>query len=302
MSDATGFVQFLLAVAEIAKGAPAPSTLPVWKRELLNARDPPRVTYENIVPNYPKETIVQIVCVSLFFGPAEMAALKTFLPHHLKNKCTEFEVLTAFLWRCRAIALQPDQDREVKLVFFANGRPKFDPPLPKGYYGNVLAVPVAQTTARELMENPLGYAAELVMKAKSVVSEEYVRSTADMNVSRGRRRSITLEPRSMFLVSDLTRVGFAEVDFGWGNPVYYGVPIGDDKNEIHATSCNYSRTKNKQGEEGVLVPICLPKLAMKSFVQLMKKFIMMNIVWDDGDHNDEGDHVVIKFRKFRSLL
>ena len=45
MIDGTGLVQFLNAMAEMARGACAPSTPPVWQRELLNVRNPPKVTF-----------------------------------------------------------------------------------------------------------------------------------------------------------------------------------------------------------------------------------------------------------------
>lgn len=47
MADSLGLVQFLNAVAEIAKGADKPSLLPVWKREIFTARNPPQVTYQH---------------------------------------------------------------------------------------------------------------------------------------------------------------------------------------------------------------------------------------------------------------
>ena len=39
MADAPGLSQFLGAVAELARGAPTSSVLPVWKRELLEGRN-----------------------------------------------------------------------------------------------------------------------------------------------------------------------------------------------------------------------------------------------------------------------
>jgi hypothetical protein len=42
MADAQGLVQFLSAVAELARGAAAPTVRPVWGRALLTARAPPR--------------------------------------------------------------------------------------------------------------------------------------------------------------------------------------------------------------------------------------------------------------------
>ncbi|KAK9994171.1 hypothetical protein SO802_023874 [Lithocarpus litseifolius] len=40
------FNHVMNAMGEMAQGATAPSILPVWQRELLNARDPPRVLKE----------------------------------------------------------------------------------------------------------------------------------------------------------------------------------------------------------------------------------------------------------------
>ena len=187
MSDVASFVQFMMAVGEMAHGAHTPSILPVWQRHLLNARDPPRVTcvhreYDEIADT--KGTIIPLddmAYCSFFFGPTEISALRRFVPRHL-SRCSTFELLTACLWRCRTIAIQPDMDEKVRIICIVNARPKFDPPLPTGYYGNAFAFPVAVTTAGKLCENPLGYALELVKKAKNDVTEEYMRSLADLMV------------------------------------------------------------------------------------------------------------------------
>ncbi|XP_061356734.1 benzyl alcohol O-benzoyltransferase-like isoform X2 [Gastrolobium bilobum] len=78
MSDAAGLVQFMTALGEIARGMHKPSILPVWCREILNARDPPRVTcthreYEQIPDT--KGTIIPLDDMahrSFFFGPTEI--------------------------------------------------------------------------------------------------------------------------------------------------------------------------------------------------------------------------------------
>ena len=68
------------------------------------------------------------------------------------------------------------------MLCIVNAHPKLDPPLPTGYYGNAFAFPVVVTTAGKLCENLLGYALELVKKAKNDVTEEYMRSLADLMV------------------------------------------------------------------------------------------------------------------------
>ena len=262
MSDALGLVQFMVAVGEMARGATSPSVHPVWQRELLSARDPPRVTcthheYDEVPDT--KGTIVALddmVRHSFFFGPSQVSAFRKFVPHHLQ-KCSTFEVLTACLWRCRTIALQPDPEEEVRILCIVNARGKFQPPLPSAYYGNAFAFPVALTTAGKLTQNPLGYALELVMKAKADVNEEYMRSLADLMVTRGRPRFTVVRS---YLVSDVTRAGFGDVDFGWGKAAYGGPAKGG------VVASFYIPFTNKEGESGIVVPICLPAPAMDRFM------------------------------------
>ncbi|KAI4348103.1 hypothetical protein L6164_008864 [Bauhinia variegata] len=162
MSDATGIVQFMNAISEIARGANEPSIKPLWCRELLSARDPPRITcthheYEQvhdtngtIIPQNDMEER------SFFFGPKEISAIRRFIPSHL-GRFTSFEIITACVWRCRTIALQLDPNDDVCMMVIVNGRAKFNPPIPVGYYGNGFVYPAAVTTVKQLCENPFGF-------------------------------------------------------------------------------------------------------------------------------------------------
>ncbi|KAH7856469.1 hypothetical protein Vadar_001728 [Vaccinium darrowii] len=267
--DVAGIVQFMKAVGEIARGADSISVQPVWQRELLSARDPPNVTcthheYDDLVLDT-KGTIIpplqddhDMAHRSFFFGHKQVSALRKFVnPPHLQHKCSTFDVLTACLWRCRTIALQPNPEDEVRIMCIVNARGKFNPPLPVGYYGNAIAYPVAITTAGELCRNPLGYAVELVRKAKSDVTEEYMRSVADLMVIKGRPHFTVART---FLVSDLTRAGLRDVDFGWGKAVYAG------PTHRGVGSTFYIPFTNKEGESGIVVPLKLPGPAMDRFM------------------------------------
>ncbi|RDY12760.1 Benzyl alcohol O-benzoyltransferase, partial [Mucuna pruriens] len=269
IADAGGISQFMNAWAEIARGATKPSILPVWRRELLMARDPPRITcnhreYEN-VPDTEKETITwnedDMVLRSFFFGPTEIAAIRRLVPHHLRQ-CSTFDVITACFWQCRTRALQMDAEEDVRLMCIVNARARCNPRLPVGYYGNALAFPAVVTTAGKLCENPFGYAVELINKVKGEVTEDYMHSVSDLMVIKGR---CSFTPIRSCIISDLTRVRFREVNFGWGHAVYGGVAQGGAGSFRAATY--HVPYKNAKGEEGIILPIWLPIEAMNRFVK-----------------------------------
>ncbi|XP_031482357.1 benzyl alcohol O-benzoyltransferase [Nymphaea colorata] len=275
MSDASGLMQFLTAVCEMAKGAAAPSVLPVWERHLLNARNPPAVTrvhreYEDVPDT--KNTLMPLDDMahkSFFFGAREVQALRRQLPPHLRDAATSFEIITGCLWRCRTIALQPDPEEVFRLLCIFNARSKYQPQLPQGYYGNAFSLPAAVSTAAKLSINPLGYAVELVRKAKADVTDEYMRSVADLMVLKGRPHFTVVRA---FVVSDIRKAGFSELDLGWGMPVYGGAAKGG-VGAIPGVASFFMKFKNKHGEEGAVIPVCLPSPAMVIFEQEVKKML-----------------------------
>lgn len=95
-----GQIQFLKAITEIAKGASVPSIAPVWCREQLNARVPPRITYthleyEEVPPQLddPKKTTTEDIKMShhaFFFGANDIKAVRQMFPQD--QHITTFEV------------------------------------------------------------------------------------------------------------------------------------------------------------------------------------------------------------------
>ncbi|XP_015897299.3 alcohol acyl transferase 1 allele RGa-like [Ziziphus jujuba] len=270
MVDAFGVAQFMNAVGKMARGEQWPSVLPVWHRELLNARNPPRVTH--IHHEYQREIndakldidLTNLSHVSFLFGPDQIKAIRKQLPPHLANSCSRFELITACIWKCRTLALNLDPEEVVQITCAFNGRGKgFALNLPVGYYGNAVDFLTAISKAGVLCKNPLGYALELLKKSRSDMNEEHIRSVTDFIVTKQPRG---YKLKGNFIVSDLSKVGFPEVDFGWGCAEFAGHPGS------FPVVAHYMHHSCDNGD-GFIVPMCLPLLNMERFKQEVKKMI-----------------------------
>ncbi|KQJ83475.1 benzyl alcohol O-benzoyltransferase [Brachypodium distachyon] len=266
--DAPGGAQILQALCELAGGKEAPSVRPVWARELLDARDPPRPIYDHpeFEPAYepaaakndklrPGDTLVHR---AFLFGPDEIASLRQQLPPQMRPRCSRFLLLSAFAWRCRTVALEYEPGDEARFMFAVNARGKLHGrPLPEGFYGNALTYGLARTTARELCSGPLGRAVELITAAVALAAaDDYAQSSADALVLRGRPRFATARA---YLVSDLTKSKLHEADLGWGMPVYGG-PATTTLSTFHIPTAGGAIT----------IPMSLPPRAMERFTACVR--------------------------------
>jgi len=265
ISDALGSVQFMNGLAEIAKGATRPSVLPVWERENLRPRANPAVKFPLHEYDQIEEKDGQMMAAnelihySFFFGHKEIESLKRHVVG--QSKCSTFEALSACLWRLRTKAIQLPAEQEVRFIFPVDARTKFIPPLPEGFYGNAISFSCAKTTAGELANKPLSFAVKLINEAKTAVNDEYMRSVIDLMELKGRLQCTVV---GSFFVSDLTKIGFRDVDFGWGRPAYGG-PAKGGVGVLPGMANYFISHRNTSGVEDIVLSICLPSAAMRKF-------------------------------------
>jgi hypothetical protein len=167
----------------------------------------------------------------------------------------------------RTKAVQLPAAQEVRLIFTVNARTKSDPPLPEGFYGNGISLACARTTAEELANKPLSFAVKLINEAKMAVNDEYIRSVIDLMELKGRPHCTVVDT---IIVSDITKMGFRDVDFGWGRAVYAvpgfrDVDFGWGRRVVPGLVNFLFSHRNTGGVEGIVVPICLPSAAMRRF-------------------------------------
>ncbi|KAL3688545.1 hypothetical protein R1sor_014854 [Riccia sorocarpa] len=230
--DGKGVTDFMTTWADIASGKGISAT-PHLDRSLLQARDPPRPSFEHIeystLPPPAPSAFPTMVARLFEFSPERIQDLKEEANRGRKGiSFTGFDAIAGHAWKCVTKARGIEKNKHVKLGFAIDGRKRFAPPLPATYFGNVNFYGVARTTAGDLLSEPLSHAAGCVNEAKMRVNDEYMRSALDWVELQGSPLNI-FPGFDFFCSSDLALTSWSsfpvyETDFGWGKPTFFGIP------------------------------------------------------------------------------
>ncbi|KAI5656099.1 hypothetical protein M9H77_24892 [Catharanthus roseus] len=276
LSDGTGTSQFLHAWAHLTRnqGADLPMT-PSHLRHVFKSRNPPQVTFSHptFTESEPDNSISQkalnlpqylrsrapLVTVSLTFTADHILQLKKQCEPLLK--CTGFEALASHTWRCWVKALDLPPSATVKLLFSASVRKAFNPELlPQGYYGNGFVLACAEATVKDVSDANLHGSVKMVQNAKSSLTEDYVRSMIDYLED----KTVKTDLCSSFVITQWSKLGLEELDFGEGKPVRMGplvssiyclfLPVIGDRNAVRVLlsmpESTVSNFKNYMTEHG----------------------------------------------------
>ncbi|XP_039173447.1 omega-hydroxypalmitate O-feruloyl transferase-like [Eucalyptus grandis] len=172
---------------------------------------------------------------------------------------TSFEVISALLWILRTKALGIHPHETVKLLIAVDGRPKFDPPLPSGYFGNVLVWSYAECRARELFHKPFSFAVQTVHEVLQCVTDSYIRSSIDhieLN------RVVVDREGNTCCISKWSRLPFYKTDYGFGRP-FQVAPATVPQNVVLVSS-------QSTESDNLVVSLGLPCDAMDVFSKLIQ--------------------------------
>ncbi|XP_039173418.1 omega-hydroxypalmitate O-feruloyl transferase-like [Eucalyptus grandis] len=224
--DGKALTDFIACWNDLARAKP-PSVLPFLDRSVLRPRQPPRVDlpHHEYAPRDRLPGLVvdpqtkPLVYRSFCFKPHALIQLKKAARIATQNGSsvvpTTFEVISALAWISRTKALGIGPHETTKLLTAVDGRPKFDPPLPSGYFGNGIAWSCAECSAGELIRKPFSFAVQTVREALASVTESYIRSAID-HVELNR---VLVECEgNACCISKWSRLPFYKMDFGFGRP------------------------------------------------------------------------------------
>ncbi|CAN0920245.1 Acyltransferase GLAUCE [Linum grandiflorum] len=253
---------FLDNLAAVASGKPLPLP-PCNNRRLLAARSPLRVTSphpELLQLNNNGQVLVEATEEILDFKIFRLTSSHvSLLKHKAKNPhvtsappVSSFYAVTALIWRCKALSYHHHQqqnnnqdysllggggeDRVSTILYAVNIRQRISPALDAAYAGNAVLTAYASAKCGEIEEAPLWRMVEMVAEGGKRMTDEYA------------------------------RLGFTEVDYPWGKPIYSCPLIRHRKENVLV----FPHIADKQA---VNVIVALPPPQMRNFASLFDAFL-----------------------------
>jgi shikimate O-hydroxycinnamoyltransferase len=283
LADGLAGLHFVNTWSDMARGLDL--TIPPFiNRTLLRARNPPQPAFQHVEyhPSPPMKTPLQSVdtsttIVSMFkITRDQLNTLKTKFKDDVNTdtntntvRYSTYEILSGHLWKCVTMARALPDDQETKLYVAVDGRSRLHPPLPPGYFGNVIFITTPIALAGDLRSKPTSYAPSMIHHALARMDDEYMRSALDYldlqpDVSALVRGAQTYRCPNLGITS-WTRLPIYEADFGWGRPVFMG-PGG-----IQYEGLSYI-LPSPTNDGSLSVAIALHSEHMKAFEKLLYEF------------------------------
>ncbi|KAJ0024881.1 hypothetical protein Pint_08743 [Pistacia integerrima] len=181
LGDGNSFWNFFNAWSEIFQGqgkiSKSPSNLPIIKRWFPDGHDPiinlPYTRHDEFISRFESPQLLERV---FHFSSESIAKIKARANAEAKTKkISSYQSLSALMWRSitRTRNLPHEQTTSCRLA--ANNRSRLEPPLSEYYFGNSIQPVRGVTTAGELLEHDLGWAAWKLHEAVVSHSDKAIR-------------------------------------------------------------------------------------------------------------------------------
>ncbi|KAB2026644.1 hypothetical protein ES319_D06G234900v1 [Gossypium barbadense] len=232
LGDGTSAIHFINSWADTARGV-SPAIAPFIDRTLLRARVRPmpkfhHIEYEPSPPLKAVESDLKPSTVSTFkLTVDQLNALKAKAAANSSGtKYSSYNILAAHIWRCVSKAMGLSDDQPTKMYFPVDARSKLNPPLPPGYFGNVIFINALITQAGDLNTESFLDTIKRIHEGLKQINDEYLRSALDYietvsDSSTLVRGSHTFRCPNL-IVNTWMRLPIYEADFGWGRPIHTG--------------------------------------------------------------------------------
>ena len=135
------------------------------------------------------------------------------------SNISSLQALMANLWVCVTRSRHLDPLAEVTKVVVVGMRPRLEPPLPKEYFGNAIRSAAVKTTAGELLERGMGWAARQMNSAIAAQTPSEARKYLQDWVKEIRQQPSDMPASSLLATGSSPRFDVFGNDFGYGRPL-----------------------------------------------------------------------------------
>ncbi|GAB4824783.1 hypothetical protein Ancab_007649 [Ancistrocladus abbreviatus] len=239
VADGHATSNFLVAWGQATRGAKI-SPLPLQDRSIFTPRQPPIFKFEHKGLEFMSKklkdaphsyNLVEDIAVhKAHFTKTFISKLKAkaSASNVFDKPYSTFESLLAHLWRAvtKARALVGTETTQIRIS--VNGRMRLKPPVLNNYFGNLVLWAFPRARVKELICQPLPYAAKLIHDAIARVDNDYFLSFIDYANYRAREEDLipTADMNKIVLCPNLEvdswlRFPLYELDFGGGSPYLF---------------------------------------------------------------------------------
>jgi len=258
VADAFSANMFLVSWAEMARSKPLLSLLPSFRRSLLNPRHPGHyhpslddmyVPISSLPPPKQKESTTpeddddQLISRIYYIEANQLSRLQS-LATGGGDKRTKLEAFSAFLWKVVAASTKHGNNKKCRLGIVVDGRTRLREgdsgeraEMMSAYFGNVLSIPFGEKRIGELEERPLSWVANAVHECLEVArTKDHFLDLIDWVEAHRPEPALAKiyagsgDGGPAVVVSSGQKFPVAEVEFGWGKPVFgsYHFPWGGE--------------------------------------------------------------------------
>ncbi|KAI8003915.1 Stemmadenine O-acetyltransferase [Camellia lanceoleosa] len=191
---------------------------------------------------------------------AAISVLKSKVASKAVPNPTRFQAVASFIWNCAVSAstsLLGSQKPSV-MYFVVNMRPKMVPPMSQNSIGNIVWSAVAHRREEEATE--LCSTVELLRGAVQKINGDHIlslqgdqRFAVVSGVIDELRNMYSDETPDLYTCATWCGLGFYDVDFGWGKPLWIVSPVRDGNGLVYSNIIFLMDTKSGDGVEVILL-------------------------------------------------
>lgn len=227
ITDGLGAAQFLKAVGELARGLEQLSVEPVWYRDFSKSPTQEANYVSSFMTKQPPLPKYQLEQATIDVSIDELNKLKKEFEESTGKNCSTFELVASIFWKCRTKAISSINQKKsdhVTFVFFANCRQLLNPPLPQGFYGNCFFPVTIKASIESLATASYVELVKLIRESKAKLPIEFGKYVKGGYLKNDKDPFAPPMAYTTLFLSDWSRLGFNQVDYGWGPPIHV-VPI-----------------------------------------------------------------------------